>query len=427
MALAFEEEKLRFVPKKDVFDDYIEKAKNGICKVCGIVPLDEKKDEDICKFCLKFKELGEKLPKAKYINFNLDNLLSIELDIKPNKAISLSFDSYPLKRVANYVPKFSEGEIKKSKYELLDDKNEAVSERGIKTFYHIAVDGLKEDGDKFYGRKYLAILKADIDNLGQIFINGFKKDKQDNPLFHPDYKGELKNEATFSRILYLSRMIDYFFTNILNEYIKGKNIYTVFAGGDDLFLIGHYEDIINTYEWIIEKLKDYTKNKDFHLSAAIKLTKPNVPINLMAEFTEEELEEAKKLDGKDALSIFDITLKNNEFKEMVKKREFFEKIYNELNQINSGSSFMYKFYDFIEMQKNLKKDILRNSRWKYMLRYLIEKNIEIKKNDKQRKLKEKIKNDLMKVSDLIEKYDEKLKIPLNLFFYSIRTYSKKEK
>ena len=156
---------------KDVVD-YIEKAKNGVCKICGITPL---KDGEICKFCLKFKELGEKLPKAKYINFNLDDLLSIKLDTKPNKDISLSFDSYPLKRVANYVPKFSEGEIKKSKYELLDDKNEAVSERGIKTFYHIAVDGLKEDGDKFYGRKYLAILKADIDNLGQIFINGFKK------------------------------------------------------------------------------------------------------------------------------------------------------------------------------------------------------------------------------------------------------------
>ena len=88
---------------------------------------------------------------------------------------------------------------------------------------------------------------------------------------------------------------------------------------------------------------------------------------------------------------------------------------------------MYKFYDFIDMQKNLKEDILRNSRWKYMLRYLIEKNVEIKKNDKQKELKAKIKKDLMEVSNLIEIYDKKLKIPLNLFFYSIRTYSKKEK
>ena len=431
MASSFEEEKLRFIPEIDVFEDYIEKAKNGICKICGIVPLDENtkdKDEEICKFCLKFKELGERLPKAKYINFNLDDLLSIELDTKPNKDISLSFDSYPLKRVANYVPKFSKDEIRASKYELLDDKNEAVSERGIKTFYHIAVDGLKEDGDKFYGRKYLAILKADIDNLGQIFINGFKKDVENRPLFDKDCKkDELKDEATFSRILYLSRMVDYFFTNILTSYIKDKNIYTVFAGGDDLFLIGHYEDIVNTYEWIINELKDYTKNEDFHLSAAIKLTKANVPVNLMAEFAEDELDEAKKLDGKDALTIFEITLKNSEFQQMLKKREFFENIYNKLRQISSGSSFMYKFYDFIDMQKNLKEDVLRNSRWKYMLRYLIEKNVEIKRNDKQKKLKEEIRKDLMEVSNLIETYDKKLKIPLNLFFYSIRTYSKKEK
>ena len=424
LAINFEEEKLRFIPESDVFDDYIEKAKNGVCKICGITPLEE---GDVCRFCLKFKKLGENLPKAKYINFNLDNLLSIELDSKQNKEIRLSFDSYPIKRVANYVPKFAKNEINKEKYNLLDDKNEDIKEGQIKTFYHIAVDGLKEENDKFIGRKYLAILKADIDNLGQIFINGFKKDKQNKPLFHPNHNGELENEATFSRILYLSRMIDYFFTNILTEYIKDKNIYTVFAGGDDLFLIGHYEDIVDSYKWIVNKLKDYTKNSDFHLSAAIKLIKPNVPINLMAEFAEEELDEAKKLDGKDALTIFGITLRNSGFNDIVEKKEFFEKIYNKLQEIDSGSSFMYRFYDFIEMQKHLTNNILVNGRWRYMFRYLIEKNLEIKKNDKNEKLKEEIKNDLFKVANLITNYEDKLKIPLNLFFYSIRTYSKKEK
>ena len=43
----------------------IEKAKNGVCKICGITSLEE---GEICGFCLKFKKLGENLPKAKYIN-----------------------------------------------------------------------------------------------------------------------------------------------------------------------------------------------------------------------------------------------------------------------------------------------------------------------------------------------------------------------
>ncbi len=408
LAYEFEKEKLRFIPKKDIFEEYINDASNGICEICGIVPLKNEKSGKICKYCSKFKEIGEKLPKAKYINFNLDDLLSIHLSEKESNEYSLGFANHPIKRVANVVPKFKSSDIHNPKYKNITQENEIIKD-GIKSFYHIANDGYKIDNNgELLGKNYLAILKADIDNLGEIFIRGFNHEK---------------NEATFSRILYLSRMIDYFFTNILMNFIKDKNVYTVFAGGDDLFLIGHYEDIIKTYKWIVEELKEYTKNDDFHLSAGINLSRANVPIPLMAEFAEDELDRAKAIDsGKNAITIFGVTLKNSEFLEMLKYLQFFEELYQNLNKVQSGITFMYRFYEFIQMQKDLHKNPLQNARWKYLLRYLIEKNFEIKNSDKEdiKKAKEKIRKQLIELGVMIERYEDKLTIPLNIFLYSKR-------
>ncbi len=396
LAKEFERVKLEFESDINVFDGYIENCKNGVCEICGIVPA-----KGVCKYCEKFKEIGEKLVKGyKYINFNLDDIFSIEISNKKDKEISFCLNDYPLKRVANVVPKFSKEDLESGKYKFISDKFDEVSEGKIKSFYHIAIDGLVKKDDKFYGRGYLAILKADIDNLGKIFIYGMRK------------------ETTFSRILYLSRMIDYFFTNCLMEFIKNKNIYTVFAGGDDLFLIGHYEDIIKTHSWIIKNLKDYTKNKEFHLSAGIYLTRPSVPIHLISEFAEEGLNKSKSLKGKDGVTIFDISMKNEEFNTLLKKREFFEEVYEKLKENKSGVTFLYRLLDFIEMRENLKKDkslksILRNSRWRYMFRYLVEKNFEDKS----------LKDKLYLIGKDIEDYGEKLRVPLSLFLYSIRERS----
>lgn len=124
------------------------------------------------------------------------------------------------------------------------------------------------------------------------------------------------------------------------------------------------------------------------------------------------------------MSVFDVVYKNSEFLEFLEFREFFEELYEKLKEVNSGSSFMYRFYDFIEMAYNLKKggDPLKNSRWVYLMRYLIEKNFEIKNNNKHAKTKEEIKKMLYLLKAMIEKDDIKLILPLNMFMYSIRKY-----
>jgi CRISPR-associated protein Csm1 len=135
LAYKFEKAKLKFIPSKNVFENYIENAKNGICEICGIVPLKKEKEDDekICEYCAKFKSIGEKLPNAAYVGFDLDNILSIKIITNKNNKKEIKkelekFDfyfglkDYPVKRIANYVPVFSKEDLESGRYELIKEK-----------------------------------------------------------------------------------------------------------------------------------------------------------------------------------------------------------------------------------------------------------------------------------------------------------------
>jgi CRISPR-associated protein Csm1 len=422
MAKKFEASKLKFDEEIEVFESYIDElSKKEKCSICGIVPTDEEIEEDVyvCKFCKKFKDLGQKLPKVKYIKLDLNKGIFEGIDLvdeieeESENIIYYSMnenDNFAIKRVANYVPIIEE---KKKVYELIKDKSDS-NIGDIKSFYHIAVDGLEEKEDGFYGRKYLAILKADVDNLGQVFIYGFKKIKKSNDIFPIKYVSQIKNydeivdEATFSRVVSLSRFMDFYFTTILKKKIKEKykNIYTVFAGGDDLFLIGHYKDIINLHKEFLEDFKKYTQNKDLHLSYAIRFTSPDVPLNQMAEFAESDLEEAKE-GLKDRSVIFGVKVKNSELPNLYALEDEFRRM------DYLSDSFLYKLYMLIEMRENIEENPIKNARWKALFNYFLKKNV-----------KKEYWEEAGKIGEWIERYGEKLKIPLNLYLYSKRKYKK---
>ena len=431
IAKSFEEEKLKFDSEIEVFDKYIDEFQEDKekCDICGIVPTNKKiNDIYICEYCNKFKEWGEKFTKKKYIklDFSKDLMNAFEFvdDIQNDNKIYFSMnekDNFAIKRVANYVPLIENGNDER--YKLIEEKfDEKLKEGDVKSFYHIAVEGLEEKEDGFYGRKYLAILKADVDNLGQIFIYGFKKgkDEKDNKIVIPIKKvknEKIYDEATFSRIMSLSRFTDFYFTSILKKKIKEKykNIYTVFAGGDDLFLIGHYEEIIGLHKELVDDFKKFTRNKDLHLSFAVKLISPNVPITQMAEFAEEDLKKAKDF-NKNNTVIFGIKVSNDEILKLYELENEFRKM-DYLSE-----SFLYKIYTFIDMKEKTDAciNIIHNAKWKALFNYSLQKSITVK--DKEEK--EKNIQKAVVIGEWIEKWGEKLKIPLNLYLYSKRKYKK---
>ncbi len=236
-----------------------------------------------------------------------------------------------------------------------------------KSFCHLAYES--------EGPHYLGILKADLDKLGFIFSQGFSK------------FGEDESPLTVSRIVSLSRMIDYFFNNVVKGIVKEKGLYSVFSGGDDLFLIGPWNKILEL-EWELrEKFKKFTcDNENLTISVGIEVTKPNLPVVFMAEASERALERAK--DTRNATCVFGkrIVYKDRAptLKELYESSWKLEEILKK-GEKEKGNSFLYKLYYLSQLANGEfddedKRKFLERFLWRPRLRYLVWRNF--KKEDR---------------------------------------------
>jgi CRISPR-associated protein Csm1 len=199
---------------------------------------------------------------------------------------------------------------------------------------------------KAQGRKYLAMLKADVDRLGELFSKG------------------LKDNGSISRYSTLSRMLDLFFASWIQEKIQNKYplLYVVYSGGDDLMIIGPWDQI---FEFARELRDDFTRftgsNPDFRFSASITISTPHTPINFIARKAEEMLDLAKhKDDEKDKLSALGDLMKWNKVDPAISEGK---KLANWVNNNKISVSFvrnlLYYSFLFEEYQKTQKTDHLR--------------------------------------------------------------------
>ena len=173
--------------------------------------------------------------------------------------------------------------------------------------YHNAdtLENLVKDG---VGIKRLGVLRGDIDNLGKAFVGGFEKSKQ-----------TLSKSAAFSRKL--TQFFKYDINNILRNPIykipfsdgedenTDRKIAIIYSGGDDVFVVGAWKDIIEFGVDLYNNLKEYTQGT-LTVSAGLGIYMPKYPISYMAEKTGELEDYSKKLDGKNAITLFD---KNNSY------------------------------------------------------------------------------------------------------------------
>jgi len=157
---------------------------------------------------------------------------------------------------------------------------------------------------KAEGVHKLAALKMDVDNLGLIFQMGFPSELQ-----------------SISSVATLSRQLDNFFTQTLMEISRNEPqfqdaFYTVFSGGDDVFIIGAWDKVILLAFKIEEKFREYTQNSHFTLSAGIEIFRPKYPLSKLSEHVEEYLERSKGR-GKNRVSLFDETLTWKQARELM--------------------------------------------------------------------------------------------------------------
>lgn len=157
----------------------------------------------------------------------------------------------------------------------------------------------KELVKKSKGIERLAVFRADVDNLGTLFQSGFENKNSKEP-----YKN-----VTLSKSVVLSRYLSDFFKRKINLILEKKDaakdnnelfkkycdiicknnssprdIVIVYSGGDDVFAIGTWNDIIEFSIDLRTAFKEFTNNK-ITLSAGIGFFSENYPIHQMAKKT----------------------------------------------------------------------------------------------------------------------------------------------
>lgn len=156
--------------------------------------------------------------------------------------------------------------------------------------------------EKADGIERIAVLRADVDNLGNTFVNGFKREKEGG------------RYETLSRTATLSRQLSLFFKCYINKILaEGKshavcgrperNISIVYSGGDDIFLTGSWNDVVDAFVDIRNALERFTQGT-LTISGGIRIYGSGYPISRMAEETA-ELEDISKKGQKNAVTLFD--------------------------------------------------------------------------------------------------------------------------
>ncbi|MEW6667557.1 MAG: type III-A CRISPR-associated protein Cas10/Csm1 [Thermodesulfobacteriota bacterium] len=285
------------------------------CAACGVRPArNDKEDDGRCETCQAEFALGTELPHAGYISWLSSpqrgpvviEVLGQQLVLGRNppassqipfllsaRAIGNPRDNEPWagRFLANYVPTFSNPEqLHDRRYKGLEVSDD-MSRIGLKTFEHIAAEALEWDSkaDTYRGKAFLALLKADVDRLGFVFSHGLEE--------HAETGSPMGGSMfSLSRLVQLSRMMDLYFTGYLPGLLRREfpDTYIVYAGGDDLLVIGPWYQSLHLATRIQETFASCTgKNPNITISTGLSLMHPNHPVTRAVEEAEVFLDQAK--------------------------------------------------------------------------------------------------------------------------------------
>lgn len=369
------------------------------CEFCKIYPMES--GEKRCQMCTDSEKLGEELVSQQFLYFyegegkgEFDLMgYSLSFKGKGNGWILLERigdgesnknEGYIRRHISNYIPETSENDIDLNN-EYPDEGNtlckycgnscklEGDGEENIPirkqlvakylTFQCISASTVRNNNGK--GVDHLAIIKADVDDLGFIFSNG------------------LGDAFSISRYASLSRMLNYFFTGWLIEEIREKfpMTYTVYAGGDDLLMIAPWEDAFRFGRQIGVKFKSYVGgNPNITISMGINLMRPGSPVKLATKGADDNLDKSKEADGKNSITVFDTTVKWDELREL---EEFTKALNNAFNEEDAkvNSSFLYRLLKYHEMYLSSEGGIVEGLKFHSLMTRDVRRNIE--KKDKQ--------------------------------------------
>ncbi len=350
-----------------------ENIPQSLCPVCGN---GKENDEKVCAECGRHETLGKNIANATYLvkAFSNQNEFfdvhefgigykflrasdpkKIIDEIKDLKIDAASIELLRINETDFADNSFIEFSNKSQNISLgflfIGNTAPAYNKQRVLYFDHLAKISR--------GPNNLGILKMDVDDLGRIFSKG------------------LGDNATISRVSTLSSYLDMFFLGYINKIAEGyyvlehvcndcedrtyeitltfinknekeetikvhrekpdtkvcrnclnrKNriptIYITYSGGDDLLVVGPYDDIIKFSKEFREKFKKWTcNNSDINLSAGISIVGAKFPIGKSTNIANSMLEASKDREknrklsmnnfmdtGKDRITVFNETVR----------------------------------------------------------------------------------------------------------------------
>ncbi|RGJ97679.1 type III-A CRISPR-associated protein Cas10/Csm1 [Megamonas funiformis] len=313
----------------------------------------------------------------------------------------------------------------------------------VMTFDDLAKSSCKIDK----GIKRLGVLRLDVDDLGIAFSSGFVSDKdkiEDNLRY-----------ATLSRYADLSKDISMFFKVAINKICAGdligcvdfeekafnilgiakaqkRKVNIIYAGGDDLFLVGAWDEVLEVAIDINRAFKQFTNGR-LTLSAGMAMFSPTYPISKMAEIAGLLVQMSKNRKDKNSIALFgmETNLKANgkpECKHIYTWADFEMKVCKEkmnyllarlsfdgdkFNKLSVGKSLIYRLMDLIQLAD---EDKLNIARFAYVLARMQPKQ---DKDEQKRKVYEDF---VSKMYQWINNNEDKkqLATALNLLVYYLR-------
>lgn len=244
------------------------------CDVCGQSPGQRRiqdEDENVlhCENCLKARRLGQRLTDWQRMRFagqEQGQVRALGVDFRATDAETDSF------RVSRYIPMGSNQEPM--------------------TFEEISA--------KSVGDRRLAILKADVDDMGVKVGEIASQDSPEGP--------------AYERLRSFSRSLHSFFVDRVQDMLKESwpLIYTIYAGGDDLLLVGPWNVMLD-FAGALHKEFESGPGREYGpltlhpltLSAGVALVSYRVPIRHSVERGENLLEQAKGREGKNSCAALD--------------------------------------------------------------------------------------------------------------------------
>lgn len=206
-----------------------------------------------------------------------------------------------------------------------------------------AVADFDQLADASEGAKWLGVLRMDVDNLGRLFRDG------------------LSDSATISRMSTLSESVRLFFEGYIPKLCRDYNanhtpdiLELIYAGGDDLFLVGGWSALPQIARQIRDEFRAFVGGEHVTLSGGIAVEHQKYPLYQLADDAGDALDNgAKRLrTEKDALSFLQKPMAWKDFNRVDEwHQRFFEAVSGEKPLPSGFLTRLSEIYHLYESDK----------------------------------------------------------------------------